>query len=194
MYFISAAKANAYSEGHVHIGHCTESQPHDKLKIWHGRHTHHRHLSSLLLAQLCAWLNGYFLPSFFTWKQKGKSLNTADIISVSENGQCPAIILILWYQTSVKNPQNYITNVVSTGNSRDFPSFHDYSRMALKSHPTSYVMDKASSFLRNNADRWKKPITHICLEYNSIMCLQCMMWRHRATSMIHKISELFTDT
>jgi len=165
-----------------------------KLKIWHGRHTHHPQLSSLLLAQLCAWLNGYFLPSFFTWKQMGESLNTADIISVSENGQCPAINLILWYQTTVKNPQNYTTNVISTGISRDSFSFHDYSRTAPMSHPTSYVMGSASSFLRSNADMWKKPITHICLEYNSIMCLQCMMWSNRATSMIHKISELFSDT
>jgi hypothetical protein len=51
-----------------------------------------------------------------------------------------------------------------------------------------------SSFLRNNADKWKKSTTHICLEYNSIMCLQCKMWYKRATSMIHKISDLFSDT
>jgi hypothetical protein len=193
VHFISAAKVNTYSEGHAHIWHCIVSTSWHKLKIWHGRHTYHPHLSSLLLAQLCAWLKGYFLPSFFTWKQMGESLNTADIISVSENGQCPAIILI-WYQTTVKNPHNYITNVISTGISRYSLSCHDYSRTATMSHPTSYVMGNALSFLKSNADRWKKPITHICLKCNSITCLQCMMWCNRATSMIHKISELFTDT
>jgi hypothetical protein len=164
-----------------------------KLKIWHGRHTHHPHLRSLLLVRLCAWLNGYFLPSFFTWKQRRESLTTANIIFVSENGQCPAIILLLWYQATVKNPQNYITNIISIGISRDSLSFHDYNRTVPKSHPTSYVMGSASSFLRSNADRWMKPISHICLEYNPIMCLQCM-WCNRVTSMIHKIPELFSDT
>jgi hypothetical protein len=85
-------------------------------------------------------------------------------------------------------------NIISTGISRDSLSFHDYNRMVPKSHPTSYVMGSASSFLRSNAYRWKKPITHICLDYNPITCLQCMMWCNRATSMIHKILESFSDT
>ena len=78
-----------------------------------------------------------------------------------------------------QKPSELYYNVISTGISMDSLSFHDYSRTAPKSHPTSHVMGSASSFFRSNADRWKKPITHICLEYNFIMCLQCMMWCNR---------------
>ena len=68
---------------------------------------------------------------------------------------------------------------------KDFPSFRDYVQKGSKSHSTSYVMGSASSFLRSSGKRWKKPVTHICLEYKSIMCLQCVKWCKRATSMIH---------
>jgi hypothetical protein len=131
-----------------------------ELKIWHGRHAHHPQLRSLVLAQQHACLNGYFSPSLFTWKQMGGVTKTLQTISASENGQCPEIIPI-WYQTTVTNPQNYITNVISTGISGDSLSFCDYIQKGSKSQTTPHVMGSAIPFLRSNADRCKKPITQI---------------------------------
>lgn len=141
-----------------------------KLKIWHGRHTHHPH-STFLTVGPAAWLTKWVLSPLICYLKADGGVTDHYTHNVCfkkwpMSSSHPDIMI----PEHCQKPSELYTNVISTGISRDSLSFRDYSGMAPKSHPTSYVMGSASSFLRIDADRWKKTITHICLEYRYIMC------------------------